>query len=241
MSKRTESIQTNTSLPNPSQKWLEWDSKAKGFRYWDSEAKEQVKIKAPLKFIFLAERSTVIGFHSESNSRIYSNDVQNVKTEALRVASKAGLLVNGYLADIKDKIEDLGGKNAARVYAVLNGELVNFVLAKSFRGKWIDFCKAHPRAKKEWANNYLEITGTETVKKGGTTFNVPIFGWGAELTEGEVDLADQLYDTLDEYFTSKNNNQPVTQADVDHGDDEESHTNTPRPVAVGEGEDDLPF
>lgn len=240
MSRRTESLTENSSLPNPSKKWMEWGTKEKGLRYYDSEAGENVKIKAPLKFIYLDERSTIIGFDGESNSRIYSNDVKNVTTTPFRVSSKRGLLVSGFLKDIKEKLNSLDASNAARIYCIINDELVNFTLKRSFRGKWIDFVKAHPKAKPDWANRYIEIVGTEERKAGGVKFNVPIFAFGDELTDGDKEIADQAYDELFEYFESKNGSSGQNEQE-DLGGDDELAPEEPKPVAVGEGEDALPF
>ena len=205
MSNRETGLQGSTSLPNPSAKWLEWDSKKKNLKFWDGEAKENANIKvgAERKLLYLGERSTVTGFDSDSNSRIYSNDVVNTGIEALTIKSKRGLLVSGFYKDIKGQIEAIGAKYTKRIYFVMDGQIVNLVLKGDMLAQWMNFTKAFPRAKPEWLKNAVLITGTEAKKSGGNNYNVPIFGFGSAMTAGEVQVANEAYDTLETYFTSR--------------------------------------
>lgn len=242
-SNREQGLQSG-SLQNPSQLWLEWDSNNKGLRFYDKEAGKNQPIKTPISLIFLGQRFVVTGFHDESNSRIYSNEVEFPQREPVTVRSKSGLLVSGIYKDIKKDIEDLGGQGGQRIYALLDGKIVNITIKGDSFGTWLNFRKAFPQAKPEWIKNQLLITGHEDHKKGATKWTVPVFAFGPELTEGEKQAADEAYDTLTEYFLSKKNNGNRT-----NGSYEPQGNELPSALAGGKGyeaptvidSDDLPF
>jgi len=246
MSRREQALQSG-AIPNPSTKWLEWDSKNKGLRFYNSETKTNELIKIPLKLMFLTERSTIIGFDDNTNSRIYSNDVEFTKDEPFTVRSKAGILVSGVYDGIKPNIVSLGANYAKRVYAVLDGEIVNIVFKGDVFSQWINFTNAYKKNNPLWANNYFVIEGAEDRKKGATKWTVPIFGWGDNLTAGEKDIANQSYDAVDDFFISKKVTPTTPQQDSESDDlpssmdfISNSPAYEPETVTVT-SEDDLPF
>lgn len=134
---------SNPSLQNPATKFLEWCSQTneeKGltagtFYYFDKEEKKNVTVKLPLYFVVLDQLSTIKGFHKQSESGIFSNEVKFL-SEPLYVRSfekKGGFKIVGKYADIKSEIVAAGGKYTKSIYAVLikedgTFEIVNFQL-----------------------------------------------------------------------------------------------------------------
>lgn len=241
MSRRSD-LQGNGALPNPSKKYLEWDSNNACLRYYnpdkvkkDDDDDMNERIKVPTNLIYLTERSVVVGYHKPSNSKLYSNEINNFKTEAVSVRCKEGELIKGNWSQIKERVDQLGGKMAKRIYCVLDGELVNFTIKGDALATWIEFCKKQPKLRDLQLNNRLLITGAEKKKSGATKYTVPIFGFGEVLTQGEDELAEQAYEELKEYFTSR---KASIEMEADYASPEEQEA---VPVTVGVGEDDLPF
>ena len=115
------------TIKNPATKFIEWKSSKKAFQFYDKEAEETVEIKLPIEFVILDELSTIKGWHEETESGIYSNEVHSLQNEDLNVRSfKGGDLISGKYSEIKELIKAKGGKYTKSVYAMMGDELVNF-------------------------------------------------------------------------------------------------------------------
>lgn len=159
-------------LINPCKKFIEYKGKTGVFQYWDKEAKKNVDLPNPIKFIVLDELSCIKGFHDASQSGIYSNEVHSLSKQPLLVRTFKGReKIEGIYAEIKGQIKIIGGKFCKSVYAaIITGnevELVNFQFLGASGSSWMDKdfdvtqfgvsvdSKNHTK-KKKGDNNFLE-------------------------------------------------------------------------------------
>lgn len=211
---RKSSITAGGSV-NPAEKWLEFKSDSKTFRYWDKEAKEEVEVGIPFRFILIKQMHMVRGWDSRSESRIYSNEVASLDKEDFLVKSfSGGNLVSGKWSDIKEKVDRVGGKYHKSIYALVESEggfqLVNFALKGSAVSQWINFFQDH---KSETVSNWVNISKTKQEKTGSIKYNVPVFEVGEEITDTEDKTAEEYFDKLKAYFHSYNHTESKRAAD----------------------------
>lgn len=179
---------------NPSTRWFEFASGADGgfVRYYDKDAEKQVPLGdaangGKFVFILLDELATVKGWHDQSESAIYANEVRDTRQDTLVVKSfKGGELASGLYADIKDRIVAAGGHFVASCYIAYKDEdglrIGNIRFKGAALGVWMEFKKQCPSKKDASGKNVkayyvdaVKIDGYEQMKKGGTTFRVPKF------------------------------------------------------------------
>ena len=158
---------------NPAQKFIEWSGSKGQFYYYDKESSQDVFFDKTLYIVPLDELSTIKGFHKQSESSIYSNEVKNITQERLIVKSfKGGLIASGLYNDIKGKLE--GGKFGKSVYCALisdkgeNLELVNFQFTGSSLGSYID-----AKINVDNGNVVSLSSSTEELKNGNTVYFAP--------------------------------------------------------------------
>ena len=183
---------------NPAAKFLEWKSNDKCFSYYDKAIGENVKVELPVKFQFLEHFHTVKGWNDSSSSGIYSNEVKFISKEPLKVRSfKGGDIAEGLYSDIRGKIRDAGGKYYRSVYAILDGDIVNFQFKGAVVSAWSDFLETEEN-KLEGA--FVEIKEADNLKKGATKYSVPIFTIGSSYNKSQNALADEKYLDIVNYF-----------------------------------------
>ena len=152
------------SAPNPAQKFIKF--KNGKFQYWDKEKEQNIEVPLPVQFDVVDELATVTGWHDSSQSGVYSNEVHNTGVEQLNVRSfKGGDIARGFYGEIKDTAKAAGGRYTKSVYALLDGELVNFHFTGAALSAWIG---------KEKGEAY-EVKELEEGKKGATTYKIPVF------------------------------------------------------------------
>lgn len=200
MSRRTLSVTEGTK--NPATKFLEWKSNEKAFSYWDKEKEEEVLLKLPLKFQFLEDFHTVKGWHDDSESRIYSNEVKFISKEPLRVSSfKGGQIAEGIYKDIRSRVKDAGGVYYKSVYLVdEDGNIVNMQIKGSVVSAYTDFMDSESNKVESY---WIEINEVENKKKGATKYSVPIFEIGDAYTKSEYKLVDEKYIEIANYHKGK--------------------------------------
>ena len=164
---------SNPRQVNPAQKFIEWKGSEGHFYYYDKVEKKNVIIEKPIYIVPLDELSTIKGFHKQSESSIYSNEVKNITKEVLIVKSfKGGLIASGLYADIKGKLE--GGKFGKSVYAAMissDGKeinLVNFQFYGSSLGSFID-----AKINVDSGNVIILSPSTDKLKNGTTEYFAP--------------------------------------------------------------------
>lgn len=160
---------------NPASKFLEWKSNEKCFSYYDKEKQENVKVLLPLKFVILEHYHTVKGWNDASESGIYSNEVLYTGSEELDVKSfKGGPIAKGIYKDIKQKVNECGGKYHRSIYAVTKDlEIINISLKGAAVSEYSKFIKDN--GDNFFTQSWVEIAETVEGKKGSIKFSSPIF------------------------------------------------------------------
>lgn len=182
------------AIRNPSTRWFFFASGADGgfVRYYNKEAEKNIALGdadkgGTFQFILLDELATVQGWHDPSESAIFANEVRDTRQDTLVVKSfKGGELASGLYAGIKDRIVAVGGHFVASCYlAYKDGDKLcigNIRFKGAGLSAWMDFKKQCPTKKgadgkslKAYYLDAVRIRGFEQLKKGGTTFRVPVF------------------------------------------------------------------
>lgn len=207
MSSRRTLNQTEGSS-NPATKFLQWKSNDKQFAYYDKNKSENVLIKLPFKFQFLEHFHTVKGWNDASESGIYSNEVKFISKEELKVKSfKGGDIAKGLYSEIRGNIRDAGGKYFRSVYVINEeGEIINLQFKGAVVSAYSDFMNEHEN---KVEGNWIVINKAEDKKKGATKYSVPIFEFGKQFTQAEMDLADEKYKDIVNYFDKYTKNVEV--------------------------------
>jgi len=238
---------SNPRQVNPASKFIEWSGSIGQFYYYDksSEADDKnVFIKEPIYVVPIDQLATIKGFHKQSKSGVYSNEVKNTLKDKLIVRSfKGGSIITGLYSEIKGNLE--GGKYAKSMYAVMitgdknnsQLELVNISFYGSSLGSFID-------AKINIDSGCILSLepSTEELINGATTYFAPKiikYKMRRDILDRCIEIDEQLQAYLKEYL-----NKPI---------DEE--TDTPDKISITENEykvedteggsfdedDDLPF
>lgn len=223
MGRKSEFEKTNT---NPAEKFLEWSSTDKCFKYWDKEAEKNQLIKLPFTFLTLAERTTVRGFDKKNNTGIYSNEVKYL-SEELDVKNFQGKeIAKGIWKDISAEVDRNGGKFARSLYVMTKkGTLININLSGGSIGEWFEFTK---KSKRRLTDEWVTVSEVEERKNGATTYYVPVFKYDKSLSSDEGKLADEAYEIFENFET-----EPAPRK-------KESENYLPNDIEVNQ-EDDLPF
>lgn len=245
---------------NPCTRWFEWAGGDEGghARYYDKDAKIQVKVPLPFTFLLLDELSTIRGWHDASDSGIYANEVRDTRQDALVVRSfKGGELASGIYKAIQDRVKAQGGHYCASLYlAYRDGEALrigNLSLKGAATGAWMGFKKTAPTVKdpdgksiKAYYAQAVKIESFEQLKKGATIYRVPKFTLVpvADATNDQADILDvELQAFFTDYFQ-----RPKAEAAKPAPDEHfESSDNDPDPPPMTgklqwqDIEDDIPF
>ena len=202
---------------NPSTRWFEWAGGSDGgfVRWYDKEAKAQVKVEGVFTFLLLDELATVKGWHEASESGIYANEVRDTRQDVLVVKSfDGGELASGLYQQIRDTIIAKGGHFSASLYVAykLGEELKigNLQLKGAALSAWTEFKKAagskkdaNGKSVRAYFLDAVKITGFEQAKKGGTVYRVPQFALapvGEATNQQAVALDAELQAFLADYF-----------------------------------------
>jgi len=199
MSRRT--LNTTEGSKNPSTRYLEWKSNDKCFAYWDKEKSENIEVKLPFKFQFLEHFHTVKGWNDASTSRIYANEVKFLSKEPLKVSAyKGGLIAEGFYSGIKTQVKEAGGDYHRSVYVVdAGGEVINLQFKGAVVAAYSDFMGDHEN-KLEGA--WVVVGKAEDKKKGAVKYSIPVFEVGKAFTKPEMELANEKYLDVSNYFDS---------------------------------------
>jgi hypothetical protein len=220
-----------TTLQSPVKKYLSWASNDKCFTYWDKETEKDRNLPLPINFIHYDEMATIKGWHEDSDSRIFSNEVKSTLTEPFSVKAwkHKGTVIEGLYQAIKDRLKAAGGKYTVSLYAELDGEIVNFSFKGAALAAWSDFAKENRKA---FLGNYVKISGALDAKKGSVKHSVPVFELGSAIEASVSDKSDKNYDLLQEYFKARKNS-----ADTHT---EEHYDSTPEPAIIPVQESSIP-
>jgi hypothetical protein len=206
---------------NPSQKFLQWKSNDKCFEYYCKETKEKVKVELPFKFLVLDEMHTISGWNDATQSAIYSNEVKFISKEPMTVKPfKGNEIAKGLYKDIKEKVVSAGGHYVKSIYIMLeDGKLANLQLKGSAVQQWGEFTnKVRNRLPDEW----VIVKSTKDGKKGSVKFSMPEFGFDKSLSESEMEMADDVFNTLETYLKAYLvKSEPVVESVIDTDEPED--------------------
>lgn len=236
------------NAPNPAARWYEWNGETGVVRYYDKDTKKNVDVPLPFTFLLLDELASVRGWHDDSESGIYSNEVRDTTKDVLVVKSfKGGTLAEGYYKAIKDRVNAQGGQFVANCYVAskFNGSgltLCSIRFKGAALGAWMEFRKANRGTLYDRA---VRIVGFKEGKKGRIVFRVPTF----ELKDVSKDTNDQavaldktLQAYMDGYLKRKTRDQAEAPSDDVHGEAQEQEPPNDEDYQGPEvNDDDIPF
>jgi hypothetical protein len=242
--------------PNPSTRWFEIkaDSDKPRIQYYDREKEANVVVKPPFTFILLDELSTMTGFHDQSQSGIYANEVRDTRAEPFVVkAFKGGILASGFYANIKDKAVAAGAKFTTVMYIAFKEgkgklQLGAMKLNGASLSAWFDFRKDNRKAIYEMAITVPLTKAWTPGKKGKIKWLAPKFELTkiSEATNKEALAIDGI---IQEYLTGyfkKNKADAAQPAPGEHPQqDAPDNADQPDPPADPDEppaeDDDVPF
>lgn len=197
----------NSAKSNPTTRRFNWKGgKDQGYMvFWNSDEKEEQKVDFNTPFYLLDARSGVTGWSDSEEARIWSNHVENTKSETLTVRAGSKVICEGPYNDIKDKLAGMGGQFAKFIYAAYMNpdsneyEICCIELKKSGLKSWIDFSD---NCEDLYAQGFM-FTEAKQGKKGSITFQVPVIGSMSEtMDETLIQTCNSLDKMLVEYFDS---------------------------------------
>ena len=233
--------------PNPSVRWFEWNGEKGGVRYYDKDAKKNVDAGEAFTFMLLDQLGKVGGWHNDSDSGIYSNEVKDIRQELLVVKSfKGGILAEGLYKDIKHKVNAAGGYYVANLYIAFKHDGGALKIgALRFKGAalsaWMDFVKTH---RGDAYKNAIQINGFTEGQKGRVIYRGPTFTTvtlSAASNDAAVALARELQEWLKGYF-ARNTGDRAEHAQ--HAPPDDHAQQEPAMVGAVAGsitDDDIPF
>lgn len=165
------------TLSNPSTRWFEWNGEKGEIYYYDKEAKKQVSVGSDFTFMVLDVLSVIKGWHDPSQSGIISNEIRDSRNEPFVVRSfKGGELASGLYADIKDRVNSVGGNFTANIYIAFRDgkdlKLGSIQFKGAALGSWMEFQKNNRKAIFEKA---IRIKGSTEGQKGRIIYKMPSF------------------------------------------------------------------
>ena len=182
-------------------RWHEWGGSDGVVKYYDKTAGKNIEVADGFTFIVLDQLATIKGWHDASDSGIHSNEVRDTRAEPFIVKSfKGGQIAEGFYAQIRDKVNAMGGNYVTNVYIAYrkDGELA--IGSIQFKGaalnSWVEFTKANREAINTKA---VKISGYTEGKKGKIVFRTPNFKV-SEITEEANEQAIALDEELQEYL-----------------------------------------
>lgn len=198
----------NIDIPNPANRFYQWDGSKGGFSYWDKQKEERVRVELPFRFIVLDCLSTIKGWSDADQSGYWSNEVRNIAEDTLTVRTKKGQVAKGPYREIKANPRCSGAKYCQSVYIAdrQDGELVvaNMQLTGAALSSWIEFRKKH----KDIYKGGIRVATTAEGKKGAVTYLMPVFEPMEITSESDataVELDKELQNFLDAYLKRKKN------------------------------------
>lgn len=203
-------------IKNPAKYFLSWDGTSGGFNYWDKtkgEKGEKVHVNLPFEFMALDTLATIKGYSDANKSGFWSNEVRNIKVDALTVKTKAGVAATGLYADVMANKNCTGAKFCQSVYIVANIEgtsvIANIQMMGTALSAWIDFGKENKIFK-----GAIKVAKMKQGKKGVTVYQTPIFEAievKPEADDKAKEMAKELKAYLDIYMRKSKKSEASTE------------------------------
>lgn len=194
---------------NPATKFFQWKSEHQKFAYYDKEAKENVFVEMPFKFLALSRYKTVKGWNQKKEGSLISNEVKSLNDEIrVNFYPRNGdkyEICRGPWSDIKETVDGWDGRYTESVYIMLeNGDVANVQLNGASLSTWFDFQK---NKSDMFFDNWVVINGFKEGKQGAVTYTYPVFEWGTSLDKQHqefAEVADRLIQSYEDgYFGAK--------------------------------------
>lgn len=192
-----------TELINPSQRFFEWVGSKGCLKYFDKskgEKGENVFVELPFTFLVLDRLSTIRGFSDADQSGFWSNEIRDIKKEVFNVRTKKGLVASSLYANLAP-ILNQGAAYCQSVYIAFKDgndfKIGNFQIHGSAIGEWINLCKG-----KNIYKYAVTISSAIPMKKGATSYFIPVFKLNPQISEATEEKAVELDKELQEYLTA---------------------------------------
>jgi len=194
----------STGSSNPATKFLQWNTKASTWEFYDKEAQESRTLPQDTGFIVLDQLSTAKGWDDRNNSAIWANEVY-APGDKLTLRNKDGIVSIGTWAELKNNVQ--GVKFTKSVYAMAKVgegyELVNFQLKGCAVKEWFAFEDKAGGSNKLEGDVVVAVTEAVEERKGTVKYIKPIFSIVSSTLSNEAALqADKMDGTLQEYLSS---------------------------------------
>lgn len=243
-------------IPNPATRWFEWDGGQGGLKFYNKEIQATQRVGLPFDFILLDRLATIKGWHDASESGIYSNEVRDTRSDPMLVKAfkMKEPIAEGFYSSIKDRVKAEGGRFTLNCYIAYTDDSGGLSLGSlRFHGAalsaWMEFENDKENRPLIYKNG-IQIVEAKKGKKGGITFQVPVF----KLLELPLDVNDKaaeidrdiLQPYLNNYFKRPKHKQ--VEEDDDRTDYSAEYNQDPRPHrSVGmdepssDEEEEIPF
>lgn len=202
---------------HPCTRWFEWDGAKGGVRYYDKEKRENVPVGKKFPFLVLDRLACIKGWHDDSDSGIYSNEVRDTRAEPMVVKAFGAkqILAEGLYSQIKDRVGSIGGNFTCNLYIGYRKdkdsslEIGSLIFKGAALSAWMDFEKKH---RNEIYKDAVNITGSVSGKKGKVEFETPTFEI-KQIAENTGEEATELDKVLQVYLKSYFSRTKVEQVD----------------------------
>lgn len=189
---------SNPRAASPVKRYFRIRSSTGDVVYYDKEARKEVVVETPFKFIVLDVLNIIGGFNDDEKSGIWSNEVRTNDDE-LTVRTKKGVLAKGSYNAIKDRVKADGGKFGNSVYIAYqeDGEMTlgNLQLLGAAVSEWFDFKKGVYLDR----DPGVQIASWEHRTKGRNEFEVPVFK-SMDVSPESMKAATELDEALQAYL-----------------------------------------
>jgi hypothetical protein len=137
---------SNPTLINPAVRSFEWGGRDGVLTYYDRQTRETHEQPLPFRFIVLDQLNTIGGYSKRDQSRIWANEVRNLKEDVLYTRTKNGPIEAAIYSELKETTKRHGSFCKSIYIAFeLNGNwaIGNFKAVGASLGPWFDFTKAY--------------------------------------------------------------------------------------------------
>ena len=195
--------QTSDVIPSPVEKYLEWASSQKKFKYYDYEKKETEYIGWEFPFLVLDSLHTCSGFMDGAGG-IYANEVRDLDN-MLEVKCSGKFYKQGKWADLK-KDANLKYTKSLYVCAKDGGDyhLWNIKLKGASLSSWIKFCDEIGGERNTHGDMAVKIIKIEDGKRGAVNYTYPVFSVAtSHINEAATKFANEQDTKLQAWLDSK--------------------------------------
>ena len=187
-------------LQNPATKFIKWrggDDQGY-FEYYDKtiedKAKRNIKVDLTKGFLILDEDLfSVTGYIEPTKTGVVSNEVRDINdiltVKGYTPDGKNSILLKGSYTDLKETIR--GSKiyhYTKSIYIMYEGVLCHLALTGASFASWLSGVQPNSNHGRCWIK-HLE---TQSAKKGGVKYKVPVFEVGKEATDKEWEKVVEL-------------------------------------------------